>query len=108
LEAREGRPEGAPRLILLHGLEGSSYSVYVQGLAREAYRRGWNVSALNFRSCARDPADSRRMLPNRRARLYHSGETEDLDFVIRTLALRASAQARRFSRPAPRSEETSC
>ncbi len=86
-----GHPEGAPRLILLHGLEGSSYSVYVQGLAREAARRGWNVTALNFRSCARDPADSRRMLPNRRARLYHSGETEDLDFVIRTLAFRAGA-----------------
>jgi predicted alpha/beta-fold hydrolase len=79
----------AVRLILLHGLEGSSYSVYVQGLAREAERRGWSVTAFNFRSCARDPADHRRMLPNRRARLYHSGETEDLDFLIRTLARRA-------------------
>jgi hypothetical protein len=87
----ERRREGAPRLILLHGLEGSSYSVYVQGLAREAHRRGWSVTALNFRSCARDPADYRRMIPNRRARLYHSGETEDLDFVIRTLASRATA-----------------
>lgn len=79
---------GVPRVILLHGLEGSSYSVYVQGLAREIARRGWSATAFNFRSCARDPADYRRMLPNRRARLYHSGETEDIDFVIRTLAAR--------------------
>ena len=91
VDAGEGRRKGPVRLILLHGLEGSSYSVYVQGLAREAERRGWNVTAFNFRSCARDPADFRRMLPNRRARLYHSGETSDLDFVIRTLSLRAAA-----------------
>src|SRR5262249_22026904 len=70
---------------------GSSYSVYVQGLAREIARRGWSATAFNFRSCARDPDDYRRMLPNRRARLYHSGETEDLDFVIRTLAAREDA-----------------
>ena len=39
LDHIEGRP-GAPRLLVLHGLEGSSYSVYVQGLLRDARRRG--------------------------------------------------------------------
>jgi predicted alpha/beta-fold hydrolase len=77
---------GTPRLIVLHRLEGSSYSVYVQGLLAAAARRGWRGTALNFRSCARDPANLSRMLPNRRPRLYHSGETSDADFVIRTLA----------------------
>jgi predicted alpha/beta-fold hydrolase len=86
----KAKAKGSPRVILLHGLEGSSYSVYVQGLAREINRRGWSATALNFRSCARDPANLRRMLPNRRARLYHSGETEDLDFVVRTLAARGA------------------
>lgn len=81
-------PAGGPRLIALHGLEGSSYSVYVQGFLATAARRGWRGTALNFRSCARDPADLSRMLPNRRPRLYHSGETSDLDFLIRTLARR--------------------
>jgi predicted alpha/beta-fold hydrolase len=81
-------PAGAPRVLVLHGLEGSSYSVYVQGILEAALRRGFRGTALNFRSCARDPSDLDRMLPNRRPRLYHSGETEDLDFVATTLAAR--------------------
>jgi hypothetical protein len=83
-----GGPPGSPRLLVLHGLEGSSNSVYVQGLLAAARRLGFRGTALNFRSCARDPADLSRMLPNRRPRLYHSGETEDFDFVARTLAAR--------------------
>ncbi len=84
-------PAGSPRGIVLHGLEGSSYSVYAQGLLHEIRERGWRGAAMNFRSCARDPADLERMLPNRRPRLYHSGETEDLDFLARTLSARDPA-----------------
>jgi uncharacterized protein len=87
LDHAAGPAEG-PRLLVLHGLEGSSHSVYVQGLMEEAVRRGFRAVALNFRSCARDPRDLSRMLPNRRPRLYHSGETADLDFVVRTLSAR--------------------
>ena len=78
-------PARSPRVVLLHGLEGSSNSVYVQGLLEGIRRRGWRGAAMNFRSCARDPSDLSRMLPNRRPRLYHSGETSDLDFLVRTL-----------------------
>ncbi len=78
----------SPRLLFLHGLEGSSYSVYVQGFLAAALQRGWRGTAMNFRSCARDPARLSRMLPNRRPRLYHSGETSDLGFVVATLAAR--------------------
>jgi hypothetical protein len=60
----------------------------VQGLLEAAVGRGFRATALNFRSCARDPNELSRMLPNRRPRLYHSGETEDLDFVARTLSRR--------------------
>lgn len=81
-------PAGSPRVIVLHGLEGSSNSVYAQGLLFEVRRRDWRGAAMNFRSCARDPSDLTRMLPNRRPRMYHSGETGDLDFLIRTLAAR--------------------
>ena len=88
LDHVEGAGEGSPRLLVLHGLEGSSYSVYVQGFLAGALRRGWRGTAINFRSCARDPARLSRMLPNRRPRLYHSGETSDLGFVVATLAAR--------------------
>jgi predicted alpha/beta-fold hydrolase len=62
--------------------------VYVQGFLAAAARLGWRGTAVNFRSCARDPARLSRMLPNRRPRLYHSGETSDFDFVVRALAAR--------------------
>ena len=90
LDWMDGSP-GSPILVVLHGLEGSSYSVYVQGTLAQAARRGWRGVAMNFRSCARDPGDLERMIPNGRARLYHSGETEDLDFLLRTLAAREAA-----------------
>jgi predicted alpha/beta-fold hydrolase len=81
-------PGGSPIVVVMHGLEGSSYSVYVQGILALSARRGWRGAAMNFRSCARDPGNLSRMLPNRRPRLYHSGETEDLGFLVRTLAAR--------------------
>jgi predicted alpha/beta-fold hydrolase len=80
-------PAGTPRVVVLHGLEGSSQAVYVQGLARGLQRAGMRVTVLNFRSCARDPANGA-LLPPRRPRLYHSGETRDLDLVVQTLARR--------------------
>lgn len=79
---------GSPRLLLMHGLEGSSYSVYIQNLARLARTRGFSVTVLNLRGCARDPEDTWTWIPNRRPRLYHSGETGDPDLVIRHLQAR--------------------
>lgn len=76
------------RFVLMHGLEGSSYSVYMQGLLAVIARAGQAATAMNFRSCARDPRNLSRMLPNRQRRLYHSGETTDFDFLVRTLRAR--------------------
>ncbi|HEY8514635.1 MAG TPA: alpha/beta fold hydrolase [Candidatus Binatia bacterium] len=81
-------PPGSPRFVLLHGLEGSSYSVYAQGMMMLARAAGLRGTVLNFRSCARDPRDVTRWLPNDRPRLYHSGETSDFDHVVRELARR--------------------
>ena len=70
-------PPAAPRLLLLHGLEGSAQSHYVTGLLGEAIARGWRGVVLNFRSCGGEL--------NRLPRFYHSGETGDLDAVVRLL-----------------------
>ena len=78
-------PTGAPRVLLLHGLEGSAHSVYVQGLLALLEARGLRAVAVNFRSCARRLPDLSRNIPNRGARLYHSGETADFDHVVRSL-----------------------
>jgi predicted alpha/beta-fold hydrolase len=81
-------PAGSPRVILLHGLEGSSFAVYMLGLLRLCARAGWRATAINFRSCARALDRPRVWLPTRRPRLYHSGDTGDLDLVVRTLVAR--------------------
>lgn len=68
-----GRPYH-PRVLILHGLEGSIRSHYAQGLLNEAARRGWGADLLIFRSCGTEP--------NRTRRFYHSGETSDLALVL--------------------------
>jgi len=67
-------PEGAPRLFILHGLEGTIRSHYVTGFLGEAKRRGWGADLLIFRGCGDEP--------NRQPRFYHSGETGDLAFAL--------------------------
>jgi len=86
LDHLDGTGDTGLHFVLMHGLEGSSHSVYMQGLLGVIARHGHGATAINFRSCARD--HNERMIPNRRARLYHSGDTGDFDFVVRTLAAR--------------------
>ena len=74
---RAGRA-GAPLLLVLHGLEGSARSHYIGGLFELAAARGWRAGVLYFRSCSGEL--------NRLARFYHSGDTGDLDHVLRVLA----------------------
>ncbi|HET6362843.1 MAG TPA: alpha/beta fold hydrolase [Gemmatimonadota bacterium] len=76
-------PPGSPILLGLHGLEGCSTSLYMQGLMHRAGARGWRGLALNFRSCASPPGRPHgEWMMNRGERLYHSGETSDLDWVV--------------------------
>jgi uncharacterized protein len=70
-------PAGAPLLVALHGLEGSSSAHYVRGLLAEARARSWSGLALNFRGCSGDM--------NRLVRSYHSGETGDLHELVRRI-----------------------
>lgn len=69
---------GSNRLVVaLHGLEGSSQSQYIKGIVRIFNDHRWDAVALNFRSCSGELNWQRRM--------YHSGETTDLDFVLNTI-----------------------
>jgi predicted alpha/beta-fold hydrolase len=80
LDWLEPAPAAAPLVVILHGLEGSFRSHYVRGLCREAARLGLRAVVMNFRSCSGEL--------NRAARLYHSGETSDLDWVLDRLERR--------------------
>ncbi len=69
---RNGELHEKPLLIVSHGLEGDSRRHYITGLIRSF--PDFHALAWNYRSCSGDP--------NRNLRFYHSGATDDLDFVI--------------------------
>ena len=69
---RSGELQERPLLIVSHGLEGDSRRHYITGLIRSFPE--FHALAWNYRSCSGDP--------NRNLRFYHSGATDDLDFVI--------------------------
>jgi predicted alpha/beta-fold hydrolase len=60
--------------IILHGLEGNSQRVYVQGQGKVLIENGWDVAAMNHRGCSGE--DNRKYLS------YNSGRTEDLTELI--------------------------
>ena len=63
-----------PVVVLFHGLEGNSKRFYITRLAEQLMEDGFNVVAVNFRSCG-DKL-------NKQRRFYHSGETKDLHTVF--------------------------
>ena len=71
------RTEETPFIVILHGLEGSSRASYVQGLLEEIKTRPWGAAAINMRMCSGER--------NRVRETYHSGKTEDLDWVVHFL-----------------------
>lgn len=72
-----------PIVLLLHGLQGSSRSRYARSILRAVDRAGWRGAIVHFRGCSGEP--------NRLPRSYHSGETGDLDYVVRRLREREPA-----------------
>ena len=66
--------------VLLHGLTGSSNSLYILGQQRALAAQGWQSVAVNWRGCSGEP--------NHRARGYHSGASEDLADILKQLASR--------------------
>lgn len=60
--------------ILCHGLEGSSDSNYIQGMATLLSKKGFDIVALNYRFCSGEI--------NKQLKSYHAGDTSDLNLVI--------------------------
>ncbi len=76
---RSARPdaENHPITILIHGLAGCSSSPYILALQSLLGRLGQDSVAMNLRGCGGEP--------NRLARSYHSGCSDDLEAVVRSL-----------------------
>jgi predicted alpha/beta-fold hydrolase len=70
-------PADAPLLVLFHGLEGSSASHYASSLMHAVSNHGWRGVVVHFRGCSGEP--------NRLARAYHSGDADEIDWILRRL-----------------------
>jgi predicted alpha/beta-fold hydrolase len=71
-------------VVLFHGLEGASSSQYAHALMGEVGARGLAGAVVHFRGCSGTP--------NRLPRAYHSGDSAEIDWILRRLrAQRASA-----------------
>ena len=73
----------APLLVLFHGLEGSSQSHYAQAFANWARRAGWQLAVPHFRGCSGEL--------NLAPRAYHSGDFEEIGWILGRLRLRHGA-----------------
>ena len=76
--ARHGSADHAPLLVMFHGLEGSSDSHYAQAFAEQAALRGVACVVPHFRGCSGEL--------NHAPRAYHSGDFEEIDWILRRLA----------------------
>jgi predicted alpha/beta-fold hydrolase len=65
-------------ILLVHGLEGSSDSRYIQGITARAWEAGCNVIRMNMRNCG----GTETWTPT----LYHSGLSADVLTVLRHFA----------------------
>ena len=73
-------PEGAPLLVLFHGLEGTSRSHYAEAFADYARERGLAYAVPHFRGCSGEI--------NRAPRAYHSGDFEEIGWMLQQFRAR--------------------
>ncbi|APJ02833.1 hydrolase [Silvanigrella aquatica] len=71
-----------PLLVLLHGLEGSSSSPYIQRLMKQALNLDFRSVCMHFRGCGG--------VINQQVKSYHAGETEDFKFFLKYLAQKSN------------------
>lgn len=66
-----------PTMVIWHGMEGSTSSVYMWSIADKAFRVGFNVIRVNYRNCG----GTEHLTPT----LYHGGLSEDLRSIVEEL-----------------------
>ena len=71
------RQANPPLLVLFHGLEGSARSHYAISTARACQQIGWRLVIPHFRGCSGEL--------NHRPRAYHSGDSDEIDWILRRL-----------------------
>ena len=76
LDWMDGDPAG-PLFVLFHGLEGSSASHYARSLMAHVRARGHTGLVVHFRGCGGEM--------NRLPRSYHSGDSAEIDWIMRRL-----------------------
>ena len=64
----------SPLVVVLHGLEGSSNSHYAKAMMHYVRALGWSGCVIHFRGCSG--------VPNRLPRAYHSGDSDELEWLI--------------------------
>ncbi len=79
LDWADGRGDG-PLIALFHGLEGSSASPYARAITAQALAEGWRCVVPHFRGCSGEL--------NRLPRAYHSGDSAEIDWILRRLGAR--------------------
>jgi predicted alpha/beta-fold hydrolase len=73
-----------PFIVLFHGLEGSSNSHYARSLMAHIKTLGWSGTVAHFRGCSGHA--------NTAPRFYHSGDAQEIDWILRRLAPLVRAQ----------------
>ncbi|MDR3482640.1 MAG: alpha/beta fold hydrolase [Burkholderiaceae bacterium] len=83
----DGQP-AKPFVVLFHGLEGASDSHYAKSIMAHIATLGWSGAVPHFRGCSGEP--------NRAPRFYHSGDAQEIDWIVRRLASHPRQNGNKF------------
>ncbi|MBI2290389.1 MAG: hydrolase [Betaproteobacteria bacterium] len=83
LDWLDDRDSAKPLVVLFHGLEGGSRSHYAAALMAALRNAGWRGVVIHFRGCSGEI--------NRLRRAYHSGDSAEIDWILKRLKQRHAA-----------------
>ena len=88
VDRQQASREDRPLIVLFHGLEGSSSSHYAQAFADWAAAHDLNFALPHFRGCSGEL--------NQAPRAYHSGDHEEIDWILQRFRLQHQQQGGRM------------